>query len=101
MQVAQHDFPVNMLRKQVGRVLRARDFSQLEIAFAHTVLNPEIRHMEVPDLTKAPASADADGRRGIGKHIDTELKPQLCSNTPKAEGLGGTSADTAQFSSRR
>ena len=63
--VLQHDVLRHMLREQVGRVFRPRDLCESEISSAEPVLHPQVRHMQVSDLSQATASAYADRRRSV------------------------------------
>ena len=60
-----------MLRDNVGGILRSRDLGKGEVAFLQSVLDSQIRQMEVPDFAKSAAAAAYADRRGrIGKNLN-------------------------------
>ena len=68
-----------MLRENIRRVRGAIDLGKSEISSLKTVLDPEIRHMEVPDLAKPTAAADADCRRGISEEVKVQGDAKISS----------------------
>ena len=86
-----------MLRKRVGRVLAAWDLSEFEIAFAQAILNPQIRHMQVSDLSQAAASAYTDRRCSVSENLKIQLDSQIVRQRLETEGDGCTTTYAAKF----
>ena len=76
-----------MLGKGVGRVVLPQHFHKSKILRFHLVLDPEVRHRQVPCFTKAPAAADPDSRGGVGMHGQVEGKAHVLGNGSGADGF--------------
>ena len=71
--MALHHIPRHMLRKEIRWIFSARDFGQAKVATADTVLDPQVRHMQMSYFAQAAPSAYADS----GRRISEELKVKL------------------------
>ena len=66
-----------MLGQHVSGIVSSSHLAELEISSFETVLNPEIRHMEVPNLSKAAATANAYRSGSISEYLNAEFDTQV------------------------
>ena len=84
--------PINMLRQYVGWVIVARSLVQNEVFCTNFVLDPQVRHLEVADLTQAAPSANPTCRGRVRVHIESAGEAQVKGKRPGAYASGRAAA---------
>ena len=66
----------------------SRDLSQDEISSSESILYPEVRHMQMADLSQATTPADAYGRAGVSADGQAHVQAEVAPHCLKSQALG-------------
>ena len=86
-----------MFSKNVRRVLRSGYLCENKVTPSHSVLDPQIGHMQVPYLAQATAPTNANGSRSIGQDLHFEVCCQIGRKGLKSKCSGRTPTYPTQF----
>ena len=83
--VLPHDVPWHMRGEQISRIIGAQPFSELEIAFPHSILNPQIGSVQMANFAGFSTSAYSNRSRRIGQDLKTQVYSQIFGQGSESE----------------
>ena len=77
-----------ILRQRVGGVLHPEDLVQDEIALRDVILQPQVLHLDVPELPQTFSRCNALRRRTVDLHVVSKILVQGLDAEVYTSGLG-------------
>ena len=96
-EMALEPLAVDMLCQYVCGVLLAGHFGENNVSGTQALLHPQVRGVKMSNLPEPSASADADGRCGVGPHLQSQAYSQVLCDALQPEAVASAAADASEL----